>query len=135
MLRKGTRRGRKISKEKIEELIVELAKIGLGPSQIGLILRDEYNIYVKRDLGTKICKVLEKHNLQPKIPEDLMFLLKKAVKLHEHLQRHKKDKHSRRGLELLESKIRRLAKYYIRKGKLPSDWKYSYEYARLIVQK
>jgi small subunit ribosomal protein S15 len=133
MLRKTYRR--RVPRKKIEETIIELAKKGFTPSQIGLILRDEYKIYVKKDLNVKIGKILQKHGLQPQIPEDLMFLLKKAVKLHEHLQKHKKDKHSKRGLELLESKIRRLAKYYIREGKLPEGWKYSYEYARLIVQK
>ena len=78
---------------------------------------------------------MKKHNLQPKLPEDLMNLMKRAVKLHEHLQKHKKDKHSRRGLELLESRIRRLSKYYIDKGLLPKDWKYSYDTAKLIVEK
>ena len=33
-----------------------------------------------------------------------------------------------------ESKIRRLGKYYARTGKLPSDWKYSLDKARLLVK-
>lgn len=133
MLRRTHRR--RIPRREVERTIVELAKKGFAPSQIGLILRDEHKIYARKDLNAKITKILRKHGLQPQIPEDMMFLLKKAVKLHEHLQKHKKDKHSRRGLEILESRIRKLAKYYMREGKLPKDWKYSYEYARLIVQK
>jgi len=64
-----------------------------------------------------------------------MGLLKKAVRLREHLERYKADKHSLRGLENLESKIRRLAKYYSREGVLPENWRYSPEEAKLIVQK
>ena len=135
-MRKGRyKRARRVDRKKVEGIIVELAKKGIPPSQIGLILRDKYRVYIKKDLRTKITKILEKHNLQPEIPEDLMNLLKRAVNLHEHLQKNKKDKHSRRGLELLESKIRSLSKYYIKKGKLPKNWKYTYETARLLIQK
>ena len=135
-MRKGRyKRARRVDRKKVEGIIVELAKKGIPPSQIGLILRDKYRVYIKKDLRTKITKILEKHNLQPEIPEDLMNLLKRAVNLHEHLQKNKKDKHSRRGLELLESKIRSLSKYYIKKGELPKNWKYTYETARLLIQK
>lgn len=78
---------------------------------------------------------MKEHKVYPEIPEDLLSLLKKAVRLREHLEKHKKDKHSKRGLELLESKIRKLGKYYVRKRILPKDWKYSPEEAKLIVQK
>jgi small subunit ribosomal protein S15 len=130
------KREKKLKREEIEKIIVDLAKKGYSSAQIGLILKDKYNILKpKKYLKEKISKIMQKHGIYPEIPEDLLFLLKKAVNLHEHLQRHKKDKHSKRGLELLESKIRCLAKYYIRKGKLPKNWKYSYEEARLLVQK
>ncbi|MEM5833437.1 MAG: 30S ribosomal protein S15, partial [Candidatus Aenigmatarchaeota archaeon] len=59
----------------------------------------------------------------------------RAVRLREHLSIHKKDKSSQRGLILIESKIRRLEKYYKRVGKLPKDWKYDPETAKIIVQK
>ncbi len=121
--------------EEVEQLVVKLAKEGLPPAKIGLVLRDEYGIPSVRDVtGMKITKILAKHGLAPEIPEDLFNLLKRAVRLREHLKIHKKDKHSRRGLELMESKIRRLAKYYIGKGKLPKGWKYDPEKAKLWVQ-
>ena len=44
------------------------------------------------------------------------------------------DANSKHGLELLESKIRRLGKYYARTGKLQKGWKYSIEQARLIAK-
>ncbi|MBC7119946.1 MAG: 30S ribosomal protein S15, partial [Methanobacteriaceae archaeon] len=67
-------------------------------------------------------------------PEDLINLMKKAVNIREHLKEHPKDLHSRRGLQLVESKIRRLVKYYVRKGVLPEGWKYDPEKAALIVK-
>lgn len=123
------------SAEEVEQLVLKLAKEGYSSAMIGLILRDQYGIPSVRDVtGKKITKILAEHGLAPKIPEDLFNLLKRAVNLRKHLEVHRKDKHSRRGLELIESKIRRLAKYYIRKGKLPKDWKYDPEKAKIWVQ-
>lgn len=124
------------SKEEVEKLVIDLANKKYSSAKIGLILRDQYGIPdVKLITGKKIAKIMKEHNLYPEIPEDLMNLLKKAVKLREHLEKHKKDKHSRRGLENLESRIRRLIKYYIRKKVLPKDWTYSPERAKLLVQR
>ncbi len=123
------------SPEEVEQLVCKLAKEGYPPAKIGLILRDQYGIPSVRDItGKKILKILKEHALAPKIPEDLFNLLKRAVNLRKHLEIHKKDLHSRRGLEQIENKIRRLAEYYIRKGVLPKDWKYDPEKAKLWVQ-
>ncbi len=126
----------KYEKAEVEELVVKLAKEGYTSARIGIILRDQYGIPdVKAITGKSISRIMKEHKVYPEIPEDLLSLLKKAVRLREHLEKHKKDKHSKRGLELLESKIRKLGKYYVRKGILPKDWKYSPEEAKLIVQK
>ncbi len=123
------------SAEEVEQLVLKLAKEDHSSAMIGIILRDQYGIPSVRDVtGKKVSKILSEHGLAPKIPEDLFNLLKRAVNLRKHLEVHRKDKHSRRGLELIESKIRRLAKYYIRKGKLPKDWKYDPEKAKIWVQ-
>lgn len=120
--------------EEIEMLIVELAKKGYGPSMIGIILRDQYGVpLVKPILGKKLTRVLEEHGAAPEIPEDLMVLIRKAVNLRRHLDEHPKDLHAKKGLLDLESKIRRLVKYYKRVGKLPKDWEYSPERAKLLV--
>ena len=63
-----------------------------------------------------------------------MNLLERAVKLHGHMKIHRKDSISKHGLELIESKIRRLSKYYRATKKLPAGWKYDAESAKLIVQ-
>ena len=115
----------KYTGEDVENLIVDLARKGHSPSMIGVFLRDQYGIpLVKQVTGEKITKILREHNLTPEIPEDLSNLIKRATKIRKHLEEHPKDYHSKRGLQLVESKIYRLAKYYKRKGLLPSNWKY-----------
>lgn len=126
----------KYSKEEIEKLILNLAGEGYLPSKIGLILRDSYGIpSVKKIIGKSITKVLRENAIKYEIPEDLLNLMKRAVRLREHLDIHKKDKHSKRGLILIESKIKSLEKYYKRVGLLPKDWKYDIETAKLIIQR
>lgn len=138
----GSKRPRKPSSswvkykpKEIEELIVKLAKAGNDPAMIGTILRDTYGIpLVKPIIKKSITDVLKSHGLQQIMPIDMMNLMKKAVNLHNHMERNKKDYTSKRGLELTESKIRRLAKYYKKRHVLPLNWKYDIERARLIVK-
>ena len=123
-------------KNEIEKLVIKLAKEGNSTSRIGLILRDQFGIpSVKLVTGKTISEIMKENEIYPKFPEDFFNLLKQAVNLRDHLQKSKKDYTSKRGLELLESKIRRLGKYYVRKGILPEDWKYDPSKAKLLVQK
>ena len=113
------------NEEEIEGLIVKLRKEENSPSNIGLILRDSYGIpSVKDVVGKKIGYFLEKNNLKLELPEDLGNLMKTAINLREHLEKNKRDVHNTRNLKLIESKIRRLAKYYKREGKLLASWRY-----------
>lgn len=122
-------------KDEIEKLILKMRKEGMQQAQIGLILRDQYGITsVRAATGRPVSKILEESKALPEIPQDLLNLLRKAVLLRKHLDTHKKDATSKRGLELLESKIRRLAKYYVKTKKLPAGWRYDSEQAKLIVQ-
>lgn len=122
------------SKE-IELLITKLSKEGHSPSEIGIILRDTYGIPdTKRIIGKNVTKVLKEKNLQTKIPEDLTALIKKAVKIIKHQKENKQDQTSKRGLQLTESKIKRLTKYYKKTGRLPSEWKYDPKKIRLLME-
>lgn len=121
-------------KEEIEKLIVKLAKETHSSSKIGIILRDQYGIPDVSRYKLKITEVMEKNNLNKEIPEDLYNLLEKAVNMHDHVEENKKDGKNIHNLELVESKIRRLVKYYRKKGKLPEKWKYTIEKARLLVE-
>lgn len=124
-----------MSPEDIEALIVKLYRKGESAGKIGLILRDQYGIPLSPlHTGKRISQVLKDNNLTPKIPEDLMNLIKRAVNLDKHREVNKQDMVSKRGMQLIESKIRRLGKYYIREGKLPADWKYNIGQAKLLVR-
>ncbi|MHA1664345.1 MAG: 30S ribosomal protein S15 [Candidatus Njordarchaeales archaeon] len=121
-----------LSNEEIEEKIIELAKKGYSTAMIGIILRDQYGVpNIRQVLGKKITKVLEEHGIKLDIPEDLNNLIIKARRLRKHLQVNRKDLHNKRALQLIESKIRRLVRYYKSVGKLPLDWNYQ-KYVSLI---
>lgn len=126
----------KHTKKEVEELVVSLAKEKLSSSQIGIILRDQYGIPDARlVLGKPVSQVMKENNLYPEMPEDLMKLFSRAVRFREHVARNRNDKTAIKGLENLESKIRRLVKYYAYEGKIPQDFKYDPEKVKLMVQK
>ena len=123
------------SNEEIEELIMKLRKEGNSTSMIGIIMRDQYGIPdVKLITGKKITKILEDHGQELKYPEDLMNLIRRAVNIRDHLAENPKDLHTRRGLRIIESKIRRLVRYYVREGVLPEGWRYDPRSAALLVK-
>jgi len=122
-------------KSEIESLVEKLAKEGKSSAEIGLILRDEYGIPdVKEITKKKITQIMKDKKIYPDYPEDMMNLMKRAYKIKEHLDNHKHDPSAIRGLELTESKIRRLGKYYKRKGILSKKWKYDPEKLKLITR-
>jgi small subunit ribosomal protein S15 len=121
--------------KEVEELVVKYSKEGLSSALIGLRLRDQHGIpNVHLATGKSITQILRDNNLQPSLPEDLANLMRKAVQLNAHLKSNPKDLHNKRGLQLVESKIRRILKYYKRTGVMPEDWKYSIETAELQVK-
>lgn len=98
----------KITSSQVEDQVNKLAKKGLTPSQIGVILRDSHGIaQVKSVTGNKVLRILKKSGLAPAIPEDLYMLIKKAVAVRKHLERNRKDKDSKFRLILIESRIHR----------------------------
>jgi len=118
----------------VEKKIVELASEGHSTSQIGIALRDTHAVpSVKLAMGKTISKVLAENELSPSLPEDLTNLMRKAVRLGEHLKINKKDIHNTRSLHLTEAKILRLAKYYRSNKVIPVEWKYSLSNAKLLV--
>ncbi len=121
--------------KEVELLVTKYAKEGKTASQIGIFLRDEYGIPdVKLITGKSVTKILADKNAAPEIPEDLSALIRKAVLIKKHLEEKKKDLTAKRGLQLTESKIRRLTKYYKNSGKLPKGWKYDPEKIKLYVE-
>jgi len=101
---------------------------------MGIILRDQYGVGdVQKITGKKISKILKENDLLPELPEDLQNLINKAINLRSHLEKNTRDTHNRRSLQLIESKIKRIEKYYKKTGVLPGGWRYTHEKAKLMV--
>ena len=99
----------KATPEDVKDLIIKLARKGLSPSQIGVILRDQHGVPQTRFVtGNKILRILKSAGLAPELPEDLYCLIKKAVSVRKHLERNRNDKDSKFRLICIESRIHRL---------------------------
>ena len=111
--------------DEVKALIINLAREGRKPSEIGNTLRDEHGIpLIKPIVGYGVRKVLTEAGLASNIPEDLYNLMVRATRMKRHMGRNPKDYGNKRGLQLTESMIYRVTKYYKSKGVLPRDWNY-----------
>ncbi|KUK69084.1 MAG: 30S ribosomal protein S15/S13e, partial [Methanocalculus sp. 52_23] len=113
-----------------------MKKDGLSSSVIGMTLRDKYGVPdIKLVTGKRIGTILKENDLVSEIPEDLRNLMQKALGMRNHLSENKKDLHNTRQLQLTESKVRRLVRYYIKSGKLPKGWTYKPETAEILLSR
>jgi small subunit ribosomal protein S15 len=120
----------------IEKIVVELRKDGMSSSQIGLALRDRYGVPdVKLATGKRVNEILREKGLESEIPEDLRNLMQKALGLRKHLAENKKDVHNARQLQITESKVRRLGRYYVKSGRMPKGWTYKPETAEILLSR
>ncbi len=123
------------SPKEVEMLIAKMAKEGKSSSMIGMILRDSYGVPDVAVLcGKNISQIVEEKNLQHKIPDDLRALLRRALLIRKHMEENHKDMSAKRGLQLTESKIGRLVKYYKKTGKVEWGWKYDPEQIKIYVE-
>ena len=123
------------SAEEVKELAAKLAGEGKNMAMIGLILRDQHAVpNVRLATGMSMKEILEEKGIKPALPDDLSNLMKRAVEINRHVKANPKDLHNTRGLHLVESKIRRLTKYYKREGLIPETWFYSMASAALEVE-
>jgi len=124
-----------VSASEAEDLIVKMAKDGYTSARIGLVLRDQHGIPdVKLLTGKCITEIMKERGVAPELPEDLSSLMRRAIALNVHVRMNKGDHSNTRGLQLIESKIRRLEHYYKKKGVLPEDWKYSLKTAEIMLK-
>ena len=122
-------------KKEIEELIVKLSDEGHTNASIGTVLRDKHGVPdVRLVTGERISQTLNRLGKSAGLPEDLMSLMRRALRLIDHLSQNSKDIHNRRQLELCESKIRRLSRYYKENNQIDSDWTYKRDQLRLMVE-
>lgn len=124
----------KISSEEVTSIILDLWKQGVSTAEIGMTLRDRYGVPDSKLItGKKITTILKENNVALNVPEDLTNLIVKALRLRKHLSINKNDVHNKRALNLTESKIRRLVKYYQQEKVLPRDWFYKPETAEMMI--
>ena len=122
-------------KKEIEELIVQLSDEGHTNASIGTVLRDKHGVPdVRLVTGERISQTLNRLGKSAGLPEDLMSLMRRALRLIDHLSQNSKDIHNRRQLELCESKIRRLSRYYRENNQIDSEWTYKRDQLRLMVE-
>ncbi|AGB01536.1 30S ribosomal protein S15 [Methanoregula formicica] len=120
----------------ITKIILDLRKEGASSAKIGLVLRDRYGVPdVKLATGKRIGTILRENKVATEIPEDLRDLMGKALGMRKHLGENKRDLHNKRQLQLVESKIRRLVKYYTSSKKLPAGWVYKPENAEILLSR
>lgn len=124
-----------MEKGEIRDTILRLHQEGLSTAAIGVRLRDAYGVpNVKLAMGQSVTAILKANGTKFALPEDLSSLIKRAASLQSHFKEHKKDMSNKRGLQLIEARIRRLSKYYKAQGVLPSNWDYSIKLAELQVK-
>ena len=65
------------SPEEVEDIIIRLTKEGKSKSMIGMILRDSYGVpFTRLVTGKTISQILKERELYPKIPEDMLNLIR-----------------------------------------------------------
>lgn len=122
-------------KKDLEATILRLHQEGLSAAAIGIRLRDGLGVpSVRLATGQSVMEILRSKGAKIGIPDDLAGLIKRATNLQTHLKEHRKDLSNKRGLQLIESKIRRLSRYYKERGVLPESWEYSPKQAELQVK-
>jgi small subunit ribosomal protein S15 len=133
--RAGSTRPYPLDSEEVTEEAVKLAKGGMSGAQVGAVLRDAYGVpSVRAITGQRLTPLLREKGISPELPDDFQALLKRVVHLQRHLAQHPYDTSNRRGLQLMESRIRRLARYYRRRKVLPENWSYTAASAVLQVE-
>lgn len=121
--------------ERVATLVVELHEEGNSNASIGTILRDQHAVpSVKLLCGKSVGAILAEAGKTRAVPEELMNMMRKAQKLMDHLEHNRKDLHNLRQLNLVESKIRRSARYFKTNGMLPETWNYKRDKLRLMVE-
>lgn len=124
-----------MGKDEVAEIILKHAREGVPAAKIGIILRDQHAVPNSRALlGMSISKFLAKEKVAHEYPDDLLNLIKKAVRMSGHIKSSKNDVSNNVKLVHVESKIQRLVKYYTSKGRLPAGWKYERDKAALLVK-
>jgi len=99
----------KIKEPELKKIIAELAEKN-SPSQIGLILRDQYGIPTTRVFGKKLKAYLTE--LEINVNEDLENAEKKVNNLKQHLKNNITDRNGKHKLQKAQSRLNIIRNYF-----------------------
>lgn len=104
----------KMKEPELKNLIVELSE-KYSPSQIGMILRDQYGIPTTKVFGKKLKAYLVELGIEKN--EDLENAEIKVESLKEHLKNNVTDRKAKHKLQHAQSRLNITRKYFARKKK------------------
>jgi small subunit ribosomal protein S13e len=123
-----------MTSEDCVKAICDYARKGVRPSQIGNALRDKHAVgTIRLVTGRKVLRILRANGLAPSLPEELYYLIRRAINIRKHLERAHHDVDAKYRLILTESRIHRLARYYKTRRIIPPNWKYNAQTASALV--
>ena len=86
----------KMKPAELEKIVVELAKEGKSPAQIGLVLRDKHGVPKAKLFGKKIKKILEENKVGYKSDQNIIEDHIEPLKVH--ISKNKHDHPASRAL-------------------------------------
>ena len=98
----------KMKEPELKKVILELSEKN-SPSQIGLILRDQYGIPTTKVFGKKLKAYLKELGIEKN--EDLENAEKKVDKMKEHLKNNITDRHAKHKIQKAQSRLNIVRKY------------------------
>lgn len=104
----------KLSEEDLVKVVKDLSQ-KYAPSQLGIILRDQYGIPTTKVFGKKLKAYLKEAGVERN--EDLENLQKKVDKMKEHLKTNITDKIAKHKLQGAQSKLDVAKRYFEKKSK------------------
>lgn len=99
----------KMKEPELKKTILELSK-KYAPSQIGIILRDQYGIPTTKIFGKKLKTYLTELGIERN--EDLENADKKVTNLKEHLKNNITDRSAKHKLQHAQSRLNIIKKYF-----------------------
>jgi small subunit ribosomal protein S15 len=99
----------KMKETELKKIIAELAEKH-SPSQIGLVLRDQYGIPTTKIYGKKLKAYLKELGIERN--EDVENAEKKLEALKEHFKNHITDKKAKHKLQKAQSRVNIIKKYF-----------------------
>ncbi|KAI5149771.1 small subunit ribosomal protein S13e [Enteropsectra breve] len=110
----------------VKKTIIHLANRGNTAAIIGTILRDCHGIGNVEDvLGVPLLTFMRENKVAAAIPDDLQSLINRSANIKLHLTGNNKDNDAKYRLNLINSRLHRLVRYYKEKSILPANWKLS----------